>query len=449
MHELLRVTPLVVLIAAGGCKAIIGWEEATVTSTSTGSSAGGGGGGGGPAAPTCDDSRKNGEETGKDCGGSCSPCPLGEGCKTGSDCQSKMCSTGGICGTASCEDQAQNGDESDVDCGGQACGPCAFGKACVTGGDCVTGSCNDKKCDAEILVSGLTSPNSLAVDDTNVYWADTDLGAIMMADLATGTPMEVATGLLDPQRLVGAGIELTDLSSSGLHWVEPGAGRVGEANVSPMFGPVVGETITGVNPRAVLPDGLYWTNQAAPATTPKGSIMTHDLANPTLAVDFIKLGGQPDRFVDAGATNRFVFSMDVYGAPGVWTVEATYTSTATQVVADVVVAGLAADAAFAYWSDGLPSGSVAKASLTGGTPIVIASGQANPTDVATDALHIFWVNQGAGAGSGQLMKAPLAGGAPVVLASGQENPRGLVLFKSDVYWASGAPGQGRVNRLPK
>ena len=50
------------------------------------------------AATKCDDTKKNGDETGVDCGGSCPACPT-------------------------CSDKTKNGDETGVDCGG-SCKPC-------------------------------------------------------------------------------------------------------------------------------------------------------------------------------------------------------------------------------------------------------------------------------------------------------------------------------------
>ena len=51
--------------------------------------------------PTCNDGIQNGDETGVDCGGSCSPCTT----------------------NPTCNDGIQNGDETGVDCGG-SCAPC-------------------------------------------------------------------------------------------------------------------------------------------------------------------------------------------------------------------------------------------------------------------------------------------------------------------------------------
>ncbi|MEL6924492.1 MAG: M12 family metallo-peptidase, partial [Bacteroidota bacterium] len=56
----------------------------------------------GGAGANCNDGVQNGDETGVDCGGSCSPC-------------------------ATCNDGVQNGSETGVDCGGPDCGPCNTG----------------------------------------------------------------------------------------------------------------------------------------------------------------------------------------------------------------------------------------------------------------------------------------------------------------------------------
>ena len=82
-------------------------------------------------APTCTDGVQNGDETGVDCGGSCTPCVtcndgVQNGDETGIDCGGS-CSP---CNTSSCADGAQNGDETGIDCGG-SCSPCDTG-----GGEC-------------------------------------------------------------------------------------------------------------------------------------------------------------------------------------------------------------------------------------------------------------------------------------------------------------------------
>ena len=106
-----------------------------------------------PVTPTCNDGIQNGNETGVDCGGSCSPCPVNPTCndgiqngnETGVDC-------GGSCSPCpvnpTCNDGIQNGNETGVDCGG-SCSPCPVNPTCndgiqngnETGVDC-GGSCS-------------------------------------------------------------------------------------------------------------------------------------------------------------------------------------------------------------------------------------------------------------------------------------------------------------------
>ena len=84
-------------------------------------------GGNCPACPTCSDGVQNGNETGVDCGGNCSACPtcsdgVKNGNETGIDC-------GGSCAACpTCTDGIQNGNETGVDCGGNC-------PACPTNGN--------------------------------------------------------------------------------------------------------------------------------------------------------------------------------------------------------------------------------------------------------------------------------------------------------------------------
>lgn len=120
-------------------------------------------------APSCDDGRKNGVETGKDCGhaSGCGPCPTGEGCKEHDDCETNIC-TNGECRAPSCDDGRLNQDEILVDCGGTCDGCLGAGAACSNTSDCLSSRCNgvcqkggtDTLCrdDAECL-SGLCTGN--------------------------------------------------------------------------------------------------------------------------------------------------------------------------------------------------------------------------------------------------------------------------------------------------
>lgn len=86
--------------------------------------------GGGGSLPTCNDGVQNGNETGVDCGGSCTPCVtcndrIQNGDETGVDCGGSICSA---CPT--CDDGIQNGAETGIDCGGPDCPSCNGGIEC-------------------------------------------------------------------------------------------------------------------------------------------------------------------------------------------------------------------------------------------------------------------------------------------------------------------------------
>ena len=101
------------------------------------------------AAPSCTDGRQNGDETGVDCGGSCSTaCLVGDGCASDDDCAGDDVCRAGMCRPDQCNDGVKNGTETDVDCGGDVCAPCGTVKDCSTescgcssGSDCATGVC--------------------------------------------------------------------------------------------------------------------------------------------------------------------------------------------------------------------------------------------------------------------------------------------------------------------
>jgi hypothetical protein len=53
-----------------------------------------------------------------------------------------------------------------------------------------------------------------------------------------------------------------------------------------------------------------------------------------------------------------------------------------------------------------------------------------PQGIAVDGSNVYWV-----AGE-DIMRAPLAGGAPVVVASGQTQPTGIAVDDARVYWTN-------------
>lgn len=133
-----RLTALAGLFAGlVGCNLILGTDE--------GKDRPGTGGTGGGSPATCSDGARDGDESDKDCGGSCSPCADGKGCDHGPDCESKVCS-GGTCIPPKCDDMQQNGDETGLDCGGSCTLKCGAGTGCKVPADCKSGVCTGEVC---------------------------------------------------------------------------------------------------------------------------------------------------------------------------------------------------------------------------------------------------------------------------------------------------------------
>ncbi len=67
----------------------------------------------------------------------------GEDCDDGNADDTDDCTM--LCTAPACDDERHSGDESDVDCGG-SCDPCELGQGCTVGADCQTGVCVDDVC---------------------------------------------------------------------------------------------------------------------------------------------------------------------------------------------------------------------------------------------------------------------------------------------------------------
>lgn len=128
--------------------------------------------------PLCTDQIVNGDETGIDCGGSCSTkCEIGAGCHTNADCDDALC-TSGVCTPKQCDDGDKTGDETDVDCGGKTCRACSGGRTCVDPTDCF-GTCNK----APGMATGTCSALTVSFDPETRYFSGFKAYALVGDDL--------------------------------------------------------------------------------------------------------------------------------------------------------------------------------------------------------------------------------------------------------------------------
>jgi hypothetical protein len=185
-------TLIAVVIAAGGCNAVLGIGAPELIGSGGASGTGGGQPctepaeaacityacvegalqamnkpadtpcGAAPASGHCDDAGAcvgtctngvtDGSETDTDCGGGgCPGCSNGAKCNAASDCASTCCTGSalppkpGICVSSSCCDGIQNGMETDKDCGGSECPKCGLAQKCSSNADCASGKCSSVK----------------------------------------------------------------------------------------------------------------------------------------------------------------------------------------------------------------------------------------------------------------------------------------------------------------
>ncbi|CAF1117654.1 unnamed protein product [Adineta ricciae] len=118
--------------------------------------------------PNCNDGVANGNETDIDCGGSChsiKKCNDGEKCNGVLDCNSGVC-TSNICQTPTCNDSVKNGNETGIDCGGWCASQnkCVDNAVCRNPDDCISGVCKSDICQIPTCNDGVMNGNEGDVD---------------------------------------------------------------------------------------------------------------------------------------------------------------------------------------------------------------------------------------------------------------------------------------------
>lgn len=204
------------------------------------------------------------------------------------------------------------------------------------------------------------SPNSIALDTANVYWANAS-GKIMAVPKAGGQPKELRSMTVNPSEMGGIAVD-----ASGIFW----------ANSGDNF--------------KKLRDGYLMGVPLAGGPT----------AKPILFVDMLKENGGGPRDLAVDADNLY------------WTDWGTATS-GPRAIKKVAKAGgditllaredseptdIAIDDSFVYWTTlgqaGTVNGTVMKVGKAGGNAKALATGQDRASSVAVDEAAVYWTTYG-------------------------------------------------------
>jgi hypothetical protein len=285
------------------------------------------------------------------------------------------------------------------------------------------------------LASGHTCPWGMAIDATSVYWTDCgdpDLGHVQKVSKAGGVVVPLASG----NRLSGIAVD-----STNVYWV---AGTADASSGAIMVVPVAGGTPTVLAPEsgepahiAVDASFVYWGDMS-----PNGGILKASLA-----------GGSPLMVAPAVAPFQIALSDTAVfwlGPQGLMTAPKTGGAAValTRPGPTIPNNGLAVNSTAVYFTGGLPgTPGVSEVPLGGGAVVVVsqsASSSFGGGPIAVDATRAYWADI-----SGSVYAAPLSGGSAIVLATGQDNVDAIAVDDDAVYWlVNGNGSPGGVMKLP-
>ena len=319
------------------------------------------------------------------------------------------------------------------------CGTC--GLACAS-----TSACSESQC-IDSLFPDLSNPYAVAVDTTSLYFTDALAGTVMKVPQVGGVPVALATAQVNP------GFVAVD--ATNVYWANLGTAASDSADGSIMTvsingGPPVAlvSAQSHLTAFAVDATNVYWAsggtskNQFADGailTVPLSGGTPVTLASKQISPYGIAVDGANLYWINLG-TSRFgglvkdgsVMKMALSGGPPT-----------TLVPRQAAPLAIAVDATSVYWAT---SGAVAKVPLGGGTPSILAMSQSQPFQIVVDSSSAYWTNTN----DGSVVKVPLNGGDPVTLAKGQNYALGIALGNSNVFWANyDGAGSGGILRLPK
>lgn len=218
---------------------------------------------------------------------------------------------------------------------------------------------------ATVLVTDPGTLFGVAVDDQNIYWANESTNTVMAQPLTGDASVTLAKNLLLPTDVT--------VDSNYVYYADSTAGNIVRLYKD-----------GGVPTKSVLGDGT-----GAYGLSAQGSLL------------FVSYHG--------GGTNSGVGTMPITG--GAY----------SQLTNGGIPAGAGTDTSGGYYVDG-QSGSVKYVLFDGGGPYLIAPGQPDPYDVASDGVNVYWTNLNAT----KISEGPMDGGPAYTFTNIPAAARGIL-----------------------
>jgi uncharacterized repeat protein (TIGR02543 family) len=288
----------------------------------------------------------------------------------------------------------------------------------------------------QTLAGGLSSPLSLAVDTSRVYWTDSGSGRILSipSDGSTNSPTVLASGMVEPSGIAvdNSSVYFSEgaTNSSTIRSVPKGGGTVS----------TIQSGLTSVFRIATDVNNLYWTDpvggtiRSVPKSGGASTILASDPGNAPSGIAVDSVNVYWTQMVKPGN----VMKVPIAGGTPAYIDYGTNTP------------GVATDGTFVYWTQYAFADGQIKANYVGqgGQESILVDNLNAPYDLAIDSSSVFWVEETLG----NVKQVSIAGGTPVTLASGLANPQAIAVDSSSVYWLEynyGTAGGGVLRKAPK
>ena len=324
------------------------------------------------------------------------------------------CDAGGT--KVNCSGNAADGCKVDLQTDRNNCGACGLN---CSGGSCAGGVCLLVGGDGGTATTG-SDFACLAVDAKNAYWANgqgkASGGAVYRVPTSGGAPILVAGAQDVPHAIASDNVHL--------FWANSASGEIMRSEPD---GKNVSVIVPGQNKpvwMALDATSVYWANAG------DGSIWKADKDGNN--ANSIYAGAGAGHAGPVAVDANFVYFTN--GSGGLVTKVPINGGPVVNVATSQIGArGIAVDSAFVYWTT---LTAVSKAPLGGGAPLNVASPlPALVAAVAVDAKYAFFSIQTA---AGSIQKTPLAGGGAVTtLAANQVKPDCIALDATSIYWITG------------